>query len=169
MKQGGSPPSYSFLFLGRSSGVWRRTAPDDKHSVLLQHLHIYNNPRPKTNGACVRTEHRRISNAGHQQSGQKNISTCSETTLNNALIVQPALTEADVQASNTGLEQVRCPSSSLCRANKGSCSHARNLNKRSVLTMLLEDPGDCFIHMLLQFGTAEVEAALKGDQTNNLC
>lgn len=35
--------------------------------------------------------------------------------------------------------------------------------------MLLEDPGDCFMHMLLQFGTVEAEAALEGDQTNRLC
>lgn len=35
--------------------------------------------------------------------------------------------------------------------------------------MLLEDPGDRFIHILLQFGTVEAEVALEGDQTNNLC
>lgn len=34
----------------------------------------------------------------------------------------------------------------------------------SVLTMLLEDTGDGFIHILLQFGAGEVEAALKGDK-----
>ena len=52
------------------------------------------------------------------------------------------------------------------RVNKASRSHA---NRRSVLTVLLEDPGDCFMHMLLQFGTVEAGAALEGDQTNRLC
>lgn len=52
------------------------------------------------------------------------------------------------------------------RVYKASRSHA---NRGSVLTMLLEDPGDCFMHMLLQFGTVEAEAALEGDQTNRLC
>lgn len=47
--------------------------------------------------------------------------------------------------------------------------HTHTMNKCSVLTMLLEDPGDCFIHMLLQFGTVEAEAALEEDQTNSLC
>lgn len=31
------------------------------------------------------------------------------------------------------------------------------------LTVLLEDPGDAFVHMLLQFGAVEAEAALKGE------
>lgn len=47
--------------------------------------------------------------------------------------------------------------------------HTHAPNRRSVLTVLLEDPGDCFMHMLLQFGTVEAEAALEGDQTNSLC
>lgn len=41
--------------------------------------------------------------------------------------------------------------------------------RRSVLTMLLEDPCDCFMHILLQFCTVKAEAALEGDKTNSLC
>lgn len=48
-------------------------------------------------------------------------------------------------------------------------THTHAPNKCSVLTVLLEDPGDCFMHILLQFGTVEAEAALEGDQTNSLC
>lgn len=47
-----------------------------------------------------------------------------------------------------------------------TCIHAK---QSSVLTVLFEDSGDGFIHMLLQFGTVEAEAALKGEQTNSLC
>lgn len=43
------------------------------------------------------------------------------------------------------------------------------LDRYGALTMLLEDPGDAFVHMLLQFGIVEAEAALKGEQTNSLC
>lgn len=40
MKQAGSLPSYSFLFLGKSSGVWRRTAPVEKHQALMLWAHF---------------------------------------------------------------------------------------------------------------------------------
>lgn len=39
----------------------------------------------------------------------------------------------------------------------------------SVLTVLLKDPGDGFVHMLLQFGSVNAEVALEGKQTNSLC
>lgn len=34
--------------------------------------------------------------------------------------------------------------------------------------MLLENPYDCFVHMLLQFCTVNTEAALEGVKTNSL-
>ncbi len=48
-------------------------------------------------------------------------------------------------------------------------THSHGPNGRSVLTVLLEDSGDYFMHILLQFGTVEAEAALEEDQTNSLC
>lgn len=53
-------------------------------------------------------------------------------------------------------------------STKVTRSHARTRQTRA-LTVLLEDPGDAFVHMLLQFGIVEAEAALKGEQTNSLC
>lgn len=48
--------------------------------------------------------------------------------------------------------------------------HAQNsASKASTLTVLLENPGDRLIHILLQFGAAEAEAALEGDKTNSHC
>lgn len=38
----------------------------------------------------------------------------------------------------------------------------------TVLTVLLEDPYDCFVHMLQQFCTVNAEAALEGVKTNSL-
>lgn len=46
------------------------------------------------------------------------------------------------------------------------CSHATV--RRTVLTVLLEDPYDCFMHMLLQFCAVNAEAALEGVKTYNL-
>lgn len=46
------------------------------------------------------------------------------------------------------------------------CSHATV--RRTVLTVLLEDPYDCFVHMLLQFCAVNAEAALEGVKTYNL-
>lgn len=39
------------------------------------------------------------------------------------------------------------------------CSQAAA--RPTVLTVLLEDPDDCFVHMLLQFGTVNAEATLE--------
>lgn len=38
----------------------------------------------------------------------------------------------------------------------------------TVLTVLLENPDDCFVHMLLQFGTVKAEATLERVKTNSL-
>lgn len=60
----------------------------------------------------------------------------------------------------------------LCRGGSTETNvhmHARAPIKRAVLTVPLEDPGDCFMHILLQFCTVKAEAALEGDQTNSLC
>lgn len=43
------------------------------------------------------------------------------------------------------------------------CSHATV--RLTVLTVLLEDSYDCFVHMLLQFCTIKAEIALEGDKT----
>lgn len=48
-------------------------------------------------------------------------------------------------------------------------THTHTPIRWSVLTVLLEDSGDCFVHILLQFCTVEAEAALEGDKTNGLC
>lgn len=47
-------------------------------------------------------------------------------------------------------------------------SHASQ-SRAALLTVPLEDPGDRFVHILLQFCGVEAEAALEGDQTNSLC
>lgn len=44
------------------------------------------------------------------------------------------------------------------------CSHATV--RLTVLTVLLQDPYDCFVHMLLQFCSVKAEVALEGDKTN---
>lgn len=54
----------------------------------------------------------------------------------------------------------------VIKSSPHMCSHATV--KLIVLTVLLEDPYDCFVHMLLQFCTVNVEAALKGAKTNSL-
>lgn len=43
-------------------------------------------------------------------------------------------------------------------------THTHTPIRWSVLTVLLEDSGDCFMHILLQFCTVEVEAALEGNK-----
>lgn len=60
----------------------------------------------------------------------------------------------------------------VCRGEStktGVHTHTHDPIRRGVLTVLLEDPGDCFMHILLQFCTVKAEAALEGDQTNRLC
>lgn len=46
------------------------------------------------------------------------------------------------------------------------CAHATV--RPTVLTVLLKDPYDCFVHMLLQFCTLKAEVALKGDKIMSL-
>lgn len=44
------------------------------------------------------------------------------------------------------------------------CSHA--IVRLTVLTVLLQDPYDCFVHVLLQFCTVKAEVALERDETD---
>lgn len=171
MKQASSLPSYNFLFLGRSSGVWRRTAPVNKHNALMQHLHKIVKTRKRA-GACeqMQTECKQLSTAGHhQQCAQKNnTSTCTESALaNSALIVWPSQMLGSLKRTYSGSGvQVVCRGEST---KTGVHTHTHDPIRHSVLTVLLEDPGDCFMHILLQFCTVKAEAALEGDQTNSLC
>lgn len=54
----------------------------------------------------------------------------------------------------------------VIKSSPNMCS--RVTVRLTVLTMLLEDPYDCFVHMLLQFCTVNAEAALEGVKTNSL-
>lgn len=54
----------------------------------------------------------------------------------------------------------------VIKSSPHMCSHATV--RLTVLTMLLEDPDDCFVHILLQFCTVNAEAALEGVKTNSL-
>lgn len=60
----------------------------------------------------------------------------------------------------------------MVSSGESTKAHTHSLapsRRSSVLTVLLEDPSDYFMHILLQFGTVEAEAALEEDQTNSLC
>ena len=171
MKQASSLPSYNFLFLGRSSGVWRRTAPEDTHSILLLHLHAVKRPAPTAVERTDTCEQIQTSTAGHHQwSAERQHQHIHWTSAAKQWTYCSAASHlSSCQDPKTGLRQVTSASGLQWRVNKDSCSRARTINKGSVHTVLLKDPGDDFIHMLLQFGSVEAEGALKGKQTNSLC
>lgn len=54
----------------------------------------------------------------------------------------------------------------VIKSSPHMCSHATV--RLTVLTVLFEDPDDCFVHILLQFCTVNAEAALEGVKTNGL-
>lgn len=63
----------------------------------------------------------------------------------------------------TGGFQADCRGGSI-KSSPHMCSHATA--RLTVLTVLLEDPYDCFVHMLLQFCPVKAEAALEGDKAS---
>lgn len=52
------------------------------------------------------------------------------------------------------------------KSSRHMCAHATV--RLTVLTVLLQDPYDCFVHMLLQFCTVKAEVALEGDKIISL-
>lgn len=61
--------------------------------------------------------------------------------------------------------QAHCRGASM-KSSRHMCVHATV--RLTVLTVLLQDPDDCFVHMLLQFCTLKAEVALEGDKIMSL-
>lgn len=176
MKQASSLPSYSFLFLGRSSGVWRRTAPAQKHRALQSALESKPPPpeEPADAREQIQTEPKQLRAAGrHQRRAQKNNTRAPAQNLRCPTVrllfscrsLEQMLGSLKQAHGGSGVQAVRGGEST----KTGVHTHTHAPIRRSVLTVLLEDPGDCFVHILLQFGTVKTEGALEGDQTNSLC
>lgn len=108
MKQASSLPSYNFLFLGRSRGIWRRTAPGDKHQPSIEHLH----EDPSTH-SCMRAD---INKHSCTPSGKREKK--ATPLQKSALLTVSVLFGAEAGAPEAGLRR----DGSARTVNKDSCS-----------------------------------------------